>query len=432
MAIETAAQPPEPKRRSRYRPGDQLHLTLGPITNRGPALAHTEEGQVVFVAYGVAGEEVVAEIDRVQRDHLMAHVVEIITPSRDRVQPLCPYFGTCGGCNYQHLPYERQLEIKRDIVVETLRRIGQIEGVAVPPTVPSPSPWFYRNQARFSTNHRGDIGFIRRASNRLLRIETCFIVEPAIRDLIPTLQGKGGGLHQIVVRAGVNSGDLMVLPDLSERGVSLATGQESLREVVGGAEFHISPSAFFQVNTPQAEKLVQLVRERLQLVPSDILADLYAGGGFFSKLFAPLCLQVVAIEVSQQAAKDAARNLTALANVRYIQGAVEAVLSSLAERPTKILLDPSRQGCEPAAIDAMIAASPERIVYVSCDAATLARDLRRLVDGGFTLVEVQPLDMFPQTFHTECIATLSRDAGRALGPLALPSRPGDRAGSPSG
>ncbi len=397
------------KSRVVHRAGDQLRLILGEITNRGPAIARTDEGQVVFVAYGAPGEEVVAEIDRVQKDHLLAHVVEVIKASADRVQPLCPYFGSCGGCNYQHLTYERQLQVKREIVVETLRHIGQIDGVPVPPTVPSPSPWFYRNQARFSTNRRGDVGFTRRASNKVLRIETCYILEPAIRDLLPVLQGKGEGLHQIVVRRGVNTGEVMVLPDLSGRGVNAPTGQASLSETVLGERFRISPSAFFQVNTPQAENVVRLVRERLQLQPHDVLADLYAGGGFFSKILAPLCREVVAIEVSQQAAEDAEVNLAGLTNVRYIQAAVEVALPNLDEPPTKLLLDPSRPGCEPAAVDAMIAAAPERIVYVSCDAATLARDLRRLIDGGFSLLEVQPLDMFPQTFHTECIATLVRD-----------------------
>ncbi|HEY8819891.1 MAG TPA: TRAM domain-containing protein, partial [Dehalococcoidia bacterium] len=139
-----------------------MRLTLGDLTNRGAAIAHTDEGQVVFVAYGAPGEEVVATIDRVQKDHLMAHVVEVIVPSRDRVLPLCPYFGACGGCNYQHLTYEAQLEAKRRIVIETLVRIGRLVDVPVQPTVPSPSPWFYRNQARLSCNQRGDVGFTQR------------------------------------------------------------------------------------------------------------------------------------------------------------------------------------------------------------------------------------------------------------------------------
>jgi len=391
------------------RQGDQLRLTLGDLTNGGAAIAHTDEGQVVFVAFGAPGEEVVATIDRVQKDHLMAHVVEVIVPSRDRVLPLCPYFGACGGCNYQHLTYEAQLEAKRRIVIETLVRIGRLVDVPVQPTVPSPSPWFYRNQARLSCNQRGDVGFTQRSSNRILPIDICYIVEPPIRDLIPLLHGKGAGLHQIVVRSGVNTGDLMVVPDLTDRGVGVPSGQDSLTETVAGAQFFISPAAFFQVNTPQAENMVRLVGERLRLGQEDILADLYAGGGFFSRIFAPRCRQVVAIEVSRQAADDAGRNLAGLENVRYIQATVEDALPNLPERPTRILLDPSRQGCEPVALDAMLEVGAERIVYVSCDAATLARDLRRLTDGGYELLEVQPLDMFPQTFHTECIATLVRE-----------------------
>jgi 23S rRNA (uracil1939-C5)-methyltransferase len=154
---------------------------------------------------------------------------------------------------------------------------------------------------------------------------------------------------------------------------------------------------------------VRLVRERLELRPSDALADLYAGVGFFSKIFAGECRVVQAIEVSRQAADDAAVNLAGLENVQYTLGAVEAILPQLTAIPNKILLDPSREGCAPPVLEALIAAAPERLVYVSCDVATLARDLRRLVDGGFELLEVLPLDMFPQTYHIECIATLRRE-----------------------
>jgi 23S rRNA (uracil1939-C5)-methyltransferase len=378
------------------------------MTNRGVCLAHTDEGQAVFVAYGAPGERVVAEVDRAYKDHLLAHVVEVVEPSADRVQPLCPYFGTCGGCNFQHLTYERQLDIKRDVVVETLRRVGHFDAVTVLPTLASPSPWFYRNQARFSTNRRGEVGFTRRMSSHVLPVETCYILEPAIRDLLPELQGKGAGLHQIVARTGVNTGQMLVAPDLTDRGFRYPSGQETLIEEVAGAEFSVSPSAFFQVNTPQAGAMFRIVREKLAPRPDDRLADLYAGGGFFSRLLAPLCARIDAVEVSRQAADDAARNLVGLENVQYHQGDVEKVLPTLPEPPNKILLDPSREGCTPEALEAMVAAGPERIVYVSCDAATLARDLRRLVDAGYTLQDVQPLDMFPQTFHVECIATLTK------------------------
>jgi len=383
-------------------------LTLESHGNRGVTVAHTAEGEAVLVSFGIPGEEVVVAIDRAHKDHLQAHVVEVLSPSPDRVPPLCPYFGACGGCNFQHIAYERQLALKREVVAETLQRIGRFSDVAVLPTIASPSPWFYRNQARFSTNRWGEVGFTRRMSSHVLRIDTCCILDPAVRDTLPALQGHGAGLHQIVVRAGANTGERLIAPDMTDRGVALPSGQESLSEIVAGQRFTISPSAFFQVNTAQAENMARLVRERLMLDADDVLADLYAGVGFFSKILAADCMAVVAVEVSRQAADDAARNLAGIENVRYCLGEVEQALPALAEPPTKILLDPSREGCTPAAVEAMLACAPVRIVYVSCDAATLARDLRRMVDGGYVLREVQPLDMFPQTFHVECIATLTR------------------------
>lgn len=408
MVIETRGRRRRGKYSGPYRPGQMLRLTLGQMTNRGHCLAHTADGIAVFVAYGLPGEEVVAEVERAYREHLEAHVVEVIQSAPERIEPRCPYFGSCGGCNFQHIPYERQLELKREVVVETLRRIGRFEDVPVPAAIASPRPWEYRNQARFSTNREGTIGFTRRGSHRVERIDLCHIVEPAIRELIPRLQGRGAGLHQIVVRTGVNTGDLLINPDLSGRGVTIPTGQDWMSERVEGQPFDISASAFFQVNTRQAENMVRLVRERLQLGAEDVLADLYAGVGFFSKLLAPNCRAVVAIEVSKAAAENARRNLAGVANVAYQLGDVEKVLPFLVQRPNKVLLDPSREGCTPAAVDAILAIEPQRIVYISCDAATLARDLRRMVDGGYTLHEVQPLDMFPQTFHIECIATLTQ------------------------
>jgi 23S rRNA (uracil1939-C5)-methyltransferase len=394
-------------KRPRLRPGDQLRLTLGPIANRGATIARTEDGLVVFVHFGVPGEEVIAEVFKAKKDHVEARVVEVLRGAPERVQPRCEYFGSCGGCNFQHLPYERQLALKREIVVETLARVGGLRDVPVRETIAAPTPWFYRNQARFSTNRWGEVGFTRRGTHYVLPIRTCYILQPPLRNLLPALAGRGAGLHQIVARCGVRTGDLLVAPNLADRGVQIDASSDSLNERVAGESFSISPSSFFQVNTEQAERMVELAAERLDLQAHDVLADLYAGVGFFSKIFARRCARVEAVEISGLAAVDARRNLAGLENVTYHLGPTEDVLPAIETRPNKVLLDPSREGCAPAAIDAMLALKAERIVYISCDAATLARDLARLVAGGATLHEVQPLDMFPQTYHIECIATLT-------------------------
>ena len=404
MAVDASQTPP---RRARLRLGDELQLTLGPFANRGACIAHTDDGLVVFVHFGIPGEEVIAEVLKAKKDHVEARVVEVLRPAPERVQPPCAYFGACGGCNFQHLPYERQLTLKREVVIETLARVGGLRGATVLPTIAAPSPWHYRNQARFSTNRWGDVGFTRRGTHSVLPIKRCHILQPALDDVLPLLQGKGAGLHQIVARCGVGTGDVLVAPDLRERGVELDASDESLRERVAGETFVVTPSSFFQVNTEQAERMVQLAGERLQLRDGDVLADLYAGGGFFSKIFAPRCASIEAIEISSLAAADARLNLAGVSNVRYHLGATEEVLPTLTARPNKVLLDPSREGCQPAALDAILALRPERIVYISCDVATLARDLARLVAGGAHLHEVQPLDMFPQTFHIESISTLT-------------------------
>jgi 23S rRNA (uracil1939-C5)-methyltransferase len=220
-------------------------------------------------------------------------------------------------------------------------------------------------------------------------------------------------MHQLEVRVGVNTGDILIEPP--ESGAKANRG--FYREALLGRDFEVSMASFFQSNTRQAERLIELVIEKLAPQPDDLLVDAYAGVGTFAALLAPLVRRVVAIEEAPNAVADAKKNMAALSNVRCIEGKVEDVLPELEDRPDALILDPPRQGCHRAVLDAILAFGPSRLVYVSCDPATLARDLRILVDGGdrkggsrvaYELLDVTPLDMFPQTFHIECIANLRR------------------------
>jgi 23S rRNA (uracil1939-C5)-methyltransferase len=378
---------------------ERIEVTFTDMAYEGHALARYEDG-VVFAEYGIPGERATVELYRKHGGVAHGRVVEVHEASPDRIEAPCPYFGVCGGCQWQHITYERQLELKRHVVREQLRRIGKFAVQPVAETVGADEPFGYRNHMRFSAGKKGDLGFVRRGSHSLLPIERCLIAQPAINDTLARYRGKTAGLHQLEVRLGVNTGDILIQPP--ESGEKRA----SYRETLLGRSFEVSSASFFQSNTHQAERLIALVIEKLAPRPADVLVDAYAGVGTFAALLAPLVRSVIAIEEAPNAVADAILNMKDLSNVKCIEGKVEHVLPELRERPDALILDPPRQGCHPAVLDAITTHRPPRLVYVSCDPATLARDLRILVDGGYELQEVTPLDMFPQTFHVECVASL--------------------------
>ena len=391
-------------------PGDTLTLRVGEIVSGGSAIAHLNDGRVVFVAYAAPGEQVEATVEAVHPDYIEAAVTKVLDPSADRVEARCGLFGRCGGCQLQHMTYEAQLRAKEAIVREQLRRIGRLDDAVVRPIVGADEPWAYRNHLRFSTgNMYGDIGFITRRGRGLLKVDSCPIAVPWVNEVLPAFQGKGSGLHQVQIRHSAETRSFLIYPAVPD--VQVATGQRSYLEELGGRRFQVSASAFFQVNHAQAERMMQLVGEALP-DHGRVLVDAFAGVGTFAVLFAHRFERVIAIEESHSAAKDAQANIADTPNVEMHMGKVEDLLPLLDAAPDAVVLDPPRPGCHRAVLDALIKFRPGVVVYVSCNPATLARDLRILVDGGYQVDTVTPLDMFPQTGHIECVARLSlMDAG---------------------
>jgi len=229
-------------------------------------------------------------------------------------------------------------------------------------------------------------------------------MHPGINSVLAALQGRCAGAYQVAVRYGVNTGEQLIHPRLSQ----IESGQPYYEEELLGRRFRIASPSFFQVNTPQAERLVELLRDSLRPDGTELVIDIFAGVGTFAALLAPLVGKVIAIEEAAAAVKDAAVNITGLDNIEFLQGKAEEVLHQLDGVPDAAILDPPRLGCHRRALAALLQLSPRRIIYVSCEPATLARDLRVLCEGGYRLVAVQPVDMFPQTYHVECVATLMR------------------------
>ena len=405
-----------------------MRLRLAGMGRLGEALAEAD-GKPVFVFGGIPGEEVVAEVVRERRNHVAARVVEVLEPSVHRVDAPCVYFGECVGCQWQHVAYERQLELKRETVIDALERVGGLSGVRVEPTLASPRQFGYRNHARFTVSRRagagagsgeGRLGFVNRETRRHVDVEQCLLMAPRINEMLAALQGRAGETTQLTIRTGVNTASWMLQPLLQDPDVPYESGQPHYEERLGGRTFRIASPSFFQVNTAQAERLAGLVREELALTGKETLVDAYAGVGVFAALLADGAARVVAIEESAAAVEDAKRNAEGIANVEFRVAKTEDALALLAaETPIDaVVLDPPRAGCQPDALRALIAAAPRRVVYVSCDPETLARDLRVLTDGGFRVERVQPVDMFPQTRHVECVATLTRDGSRDKAPAA--------------
>ena len=388
---------------------ETLRLSLTDMAFQGGAIGR-HDGLVVFAAYGIPGEEAIVQVERRSKDYLTGRVVEVLSPSPHRVEAPCPYFGTCGGCQWQHIDYSHQIELKAHIVADQLRRIGKFQEPVVLPTIPAVETWNYRNHARFSAGRRhGDLGFTTPLRHRFLPIDRCLIMHPWINDVLERLQGKCAGLHQVAVRYGVKTGQALIHPSVEEIDPSVPSGQPWYEEELLGKRFRISGASFFQVNTLQAEVLAEVVRQRLALEPHQVLLDAYAGVGTFAVLLAPYVQQVIAVEESSSAVADAVINQAGIDNITFYEGKTETILPELTQRPDAAILDPPRVGCHPQALAAVLALAPARLVYVSCDPATLARDLRALCDGGYRLLEVQPVDMFPQTYHTEVVATLELD-----------------------
>ena len=390
--------------------GQQLTLSLSFWGRLGEAMA-SHEGQDIFVFGGIPGETVVAEVLRVRRKYVAARVVEVLEESDLRVEPRCPYYGECTGCQWQHLDYQGQLTVKQDKVVDALIRVGGFSDPPVLTVLASPSQYGYRNHARFTVGKSGDLGFVNRETRQFIHIDHCLLMHQGINHLLTQLQDKCGETTQLAIRAGAETGDYLVQPTLKDPAVPIATGQKHYRDSVQGRQFRVASPSFFQVNIDQAAQLVQAVRQTLELKGDELVVDAYAGVGTFAALLSVHVQRVIAVEESSAAVADAQENCQGLDNVEFSLGKTEEVLARLEEKPDVVVLDPPRAGCQPQALESLIRLGPRKIAYVSCDPETLARDLKVLCDGHYRLEQVQPVDMFPQTHHVECVASLSRIEG---------------------
>ncbi len=414
---------------------DVITLDLTAIAHGGEAFGR-HEGKIVFVPYTLPGERVRARLVADHARWARAELVEVLSADDDRVDPPCPYFGPglCGGCQWQHIRYERQLALKQEIVADQLRRLGHLPDPPVRPTLSVGEPFAYRNHAQFAVHPEGRLGFARAGSHEIIPIERCLLLHPLLDELHGALQFDEGGpepalaewLQRLSLRAGVTTGQQLVLfegrgdeppeleVDLPVSCVFLARdgrlrpliGPPYIEEQVTGRVYRVSATSFFQVNTAGAEVLVGLVRRYLDPQPGDTLLDAYCGVGLFGLALSDQVGHLIGIEENPHACDDFAWNARDLAPERVTlhEGPAAEVLAALDQPIDLAVVDPPRSGVGKEALQELARLGPRRIAYVSCDPATLARDVEFLQAGGYELVEVQPVDLFPQTFHVESVS----------------------------
>lgn len=380
----------------------------------GGAAVGRHEGRAVFVTGGISGERVRARIRQDKGRFALAEVVEVLTPSPERVEPRCGHVGQCGGCQWQHIDYGAQLTFKQQIVADQLARIGGLKDALVLPTIPSDPPWAYRSHVTFHPTREGKLGFVGVDDRQVIAIRECPISQPALLKLTINRQDAKDAEwkpdDRVRVQVGSEAGEWLVAVSAREDvPARVIAGAEAVHYSVKGKTFRVAGGSFFQVNLTQAAVLVEQVMAWLEPVAGGSALDLYSGVGLFTAFLAERFESVVGVESFAPAVEDARFNLTGQGRVAFEVGSVETVLGGLSGPFRAAVVDPPRAGMAPAALDALIAQQPARIAYVSCDPSTLARDAKRLVGAGYRLAQVQPVDMFPQTYHIEAVAWFGRD-----------------------
>ena len=447
---------------------DEIELTIESMGSEGEGIGHTGDGMTVFVSGAIPGDRIMSHIIKVKKTYAYGIVADILSPSEHRVKPLCPVAGKCGGCTLQHMAYEEQLRQKEGKVRDCITRIGGIKNPPMEPIVGATRQFNYRNKAQFPVgtdkNGKPVSGFYRRHSHDVVNQPDCIIQASVNRAIVETVlkfmedrkipaynEETGKGLiRHIFTRVGFATGEVMVclvingddvkgvseLADLlkdvvEQEGFSFVSlclninkkntnvilgdkvkciwGRPYIEDKIGDVTYRISPLSFYQVNPEQTVKLYNLALEYAGLTGKEVVWDLYCGIGTISLFLARHAKEVYGVEIVPEAIEDAKENakLNGINNAHFQAGAAEDVALSL-PRPDMIVVDPPRKGCDEKLLETILKNAPERVVYVSCDPATLARDLKVLIAGGYELIRVRPVDQFIHDGHVETVVSLSR------------------------
>ena len=443
--------------------GNLVHIDIQDVNSDGNGVGKVEQ-KVVFVPNTVTGDRISARIIRVKKKYYQGKLVEILSPSPHRIRPRCIVADKCGGCQWQHIDYQFQGQIKQNQVKENLSRIGGLSDLAIANII-TEQDLGYRNKVNYplGVTETGTIkaGYYRQGTHQIVNLNQCPIqdqrLNPLLKEIkldlqelaIPIYDEKThrGALRHLCLRIGKNTGEMLVtlvsaqpsnhkLEQQAQQWLErypqvvgvclnhnpqrtnvifgaetdLLAGRLYLREIFAGLTFYLRPETFFQVNTAMAEALLNKILQQLNLQGSETIIDLYCGIGTFTLPLAQKVKTAIGIESQAISIQQAQLNaeINQIDNVNFIQGQAEQILPQLQLKPDLIFLDPPRQGCQEEVIETLLNLRPQRIVYLSCHLATLARDLKKLSeDNSYQIEYVQPADFFPQTAHVETAVILS-------------------------
>lgn len=421
------------------------------------------DGLTVFVEGALPGEEVIAEVETLKKNYAVARLIKVVKSSSERVKPFCPLYEKCGGCQLQHMSYPAQLKWKRQQVVDAIERIGKLRGVEIFDTLGMENPLRYRNKMQFPVGAGLRIGCYARGSHKIIDAESCLIqnagndkILAAVRKVAAQFRLQPydedthrGFLRHVMGRVGTN-GELMIvlvtaaknfpneknfvrallkeIPEVTSiqqniqtfrnnvilgRDTKVLYGKPTIHDKIGGLKFNISARSFFQVNTAQAEVLYRTALDFAELRGNETVIDAYCGTGTIGLFVAKKSRKVIGVEVVSSAVADAKKNAREnnIRNAEFIVGDAVKVLPKLFDAgiyAEVVIVDPPRAGCDRKVLEIFAAMEPEKIIYVSCNPATLARDLKILDELGYRTKKIQPVDMFPFTSHVESVASVRR------------------------
>ncbi|WP_027339374.1 23S rRNA (uracil(1939)-C(5))-methyltransferase RlmD [Halonatronum saccharophilum] len=447
--------------------GDEVIIEMEGLAHGGDVVGRVE-GFAIFIPRAIPGEKAKVRITQVKKNYGRGEIVEVIEEAQTRINPSCPKAHLCGGCQIPHMEYQSQLKHKKEIVNDAIERIGKLEGVRVNLVKGMDNPFFYRNKAQFPLAKKGDkvvTGFYAPGTHQIVETDNCEIQHPLINKIVKEAiklieeydlsiynENKHRGLlRHLVVRVGVCTNQAMLIfvtkdnkfPEARELARKLMeeipelisvqhninskktnivlgkrtktlVGEDKIIDYIGRVKYKISPLSFFQVNTLQAKVLYDQVVEYAGLTGKEKIVDAYCGLGSITLYLAEKAKEVYGIEVIGEAIEAAKENakLNGIENCRFEVGKVREVLPELKKefKPDVVVVDPPRKGCHQEVLETFAQLEPKRIVYVSCNPSSLARDLKILKELGYKTVEVQPVDMFPQTYHIESVALLEIDS----------------------